>query len=112
MTFLSSTAHSYNLSIGLKNSLDILPSVSGQIQFAVNEQCIQYNECSSYDSMIKDGKPVFHIEYASKDMHGTDAASKSELSDVCSDSKLNTVLKNSNLDGWVEYCNGDTATTP
>lgn len=112
MNFLSSTAHGYNLSIGLKNSLDILPSLSGQVQFAVNEQCVQYSECSSYASMIQDGKPVFHIEYASKDMQGTDTASKSELSSDCSDSGLNTVLKNQNLDGWVEYCNGDTATTP
>src|SRR5262249_20311710 len=80
MTFLSSTAHGYNLSIGLKNALDILPSLSGQVQFAVNEQCVQHNECSSYGPMTQGGKPVFHIEYASGDMQGTDAASKSELS--------------------------------
>jgi len=112
MTFLSNTAHSYNLSIGLKNSLDILPSLSGQIQFAVNEQCVQYNECSSYASMIQGGLPVFHIEYVSTDMQGTDSASKSELNSDCSDSGLSTVLKNQDLDGWVEYCNGDIATTP
>jgi hypothetical protein len=111
MTFLSSTAHSYNLSIGLKNALDILPSLSGQVQFAVNEQCVQYKECSSYAPMIQGGKPVFHIEYVNGDKQGTDTASKSELNSACSDSKLNTVLKNLNLDGWVEYCNGDTATT-
>ena len=54
---------------------------------------------------------MFHIEYVKDDKQGTDTASKSEISSACSDSELNTVLKNMNLDGWVEYCNGDTATT-
>ena len=112
MVFLSSTAQGYNLSIGLKNALDILPTLSGEVQFAVNEQCVQYDECSSLAPITQAGKPVFHIEYVSGDMQGTDTASGSAVRKACSDSDLSTVLKNQNLDGWVEYCNGYTATTP
>jgi hypothetical protein len=112
MSFLANIAHGYNLSIGLKNALDILPSLSGQVQFAVNEQCVQYNECSSYSPLIQSGSAVFHIEYVTGTLDGTEEASTSTMSDACSNGDLSTVVKNMDLDGWVEYCNRVTADTP
>ncbi len=32
--------------------------------FTVNEQCFQYRECEAVERFIKQGKPVFQIEYA------------------------------------------------
>ena len=33
------------------------------MDWAVNEQCYQYNECNYLDQVINQGKPVFQIEY-------------------------------------------------
>lgn len=112
MNFLANTAHSYAIGIGLKNALDILPSLYGQIQFAVNEQCLQYDECSSYDTFLQSNKAVFHIEYVSSTMAGTQVASIDVMNKACSVGNLSTVVKNQDLDGWVEYCGGSTANTP
>ncbi|KNC76280.1 hypothetical protein SARC_11210 [Sphaeroforma arctica JP610] len=48
----------------MKNSIDIFADVAEHFQMAVNEQCEEYNECSSYiDYFIDLGKPVFAVEY-------------------------------------------------
>merc|ERR1712194_900225 len=31
--------------------------------FSIVEQCYRYNECCKYDAFVKNGKPVFAIEY-------------------------------------------------
>lgn len=98
---MASTANSYGMSMGLKNAMDILDSVSGSIQFAVNEECIANEECDVYNGFVSSGKPVFHIEYGSG----------YQASRFCSNSYLNTVVKNLDLDGWVHYCDGSEYTT-
>jgi hypothetical protein len=112
MTFLSNQARSYNLSIGLKNALDILPSLANEVQFAVNEQCVQYDECSSYSPLFESNRAVFHIEYVSGTMGGTEAASSATVGNACSVGNLSTIVKDLDLDGWVEYCGGFVANTP
>lgn len=61
--FLASTAAANNLAIGLKNSLDLIPDVIDVIQFAVNEQCHDYDECDKYKPLTEANKAVFNIEY-------------------------------------------------
>jgi len=109
MTFLSAEASSYNMSIGLKNAGDIIPDVLNITHFSVNEQCVQYDECDTFAQFVTAGKPVFHIEYP-------DGAPKVEEKVVSKDcgqvaEGFSTVLKKIDLDGWVEYCDGNTATT-
>lgn len=101
--------------MGLKNSLDIIPAVLPITYFQVNEQCVDNSECEAVSAYINASKPVFHIEYP-------DGAPNLKASDVhryCDDqgdsageAGFQTVLKNMDLDGWVEYCDGSTATTP
>ncbi|KAF2665475.1 family 114 glycoside hydrolase, partial [Microthyrium microscopicum] len=56
---LAAEAAKYGMGTGLKNALEILPSVKNQVQFAVNEECVQNSgDCASYKSF---GKPVYHI---------------------------------------------------
>ncbi|OCK84858.1 glycoside hydrolase family 114 protein [Lepidopterella palustris CBS 459.81] len=114
LTFLSTAALTHNLSMGLKNAGDIVPTVLPLAQFSVNEQCVNYAECESFAPFITAGKPVFHIEYPS------DAPNlmRSDLNKYCGTSGdasgslgFSTVLKKMSLDGWVEFCNGVTATT-
>ena len=80
--------------------MDIVDSVSGYVDFAVNEQCAQYDECDVYDSMMSAGKPIYHIEY------GSGSSSRFCVSG------LNTVIKKQSLDGWVAYCDGSQYNTP
>jgi hypothetical protein len=113
LDYLSSQAHAYNLSIGLKNASDLIANILPEVQFSVNEQCVRYNECPAFASFIGSGKPVFHIEYPG----APGSVNASTLSNICSDSVsgsagFSTVMKTINLDGWVEYCNGDVEITP
>jgi len=112
MSFLAAKAQSHGLAIGLKNAGAIIPSVLPAIQFAVNEQCVQYSDCPTFSAFVNASKPVFHIEYPSE--------VKPEFAvNFCKDSGpaagtrgFSTAIKNMNLDGYVQYCDGSTANTP
>lgn len=114
MRFLSTEARNRGLSIGLKNAVDIIDDVLPFTQFAVNEQCAQYQECDRYQPFLDAGKPVFHIEYpktAPRIRH-------SDIQRACEDryagsrmGNFSTVLKAWDLDGWVAFCDGTSATT-
>lgn len=56
-------AHERGLGIGLKNTMELIPELADEIDFAVNEQCLEYDECGTYDPLVALNKPVFHIEY-------------------------------------------------
>ncbi|MFY9265344.1 MAG: endo alpha-1,4 polygalactosaminidase, partial [Solirubrobacterales bacterium] len=62
--FLAAAAHARGLSVGLKNDLDQVAKLVGDFDFAVNEQCAQYNECEMLKPFIAQGKPVFEVEYS------------------------------------------------
>ena len=107
VSFLADAAHSRNLSMGLKNGGAILQQVVGKLQFSVNEQCVQYSECDEYQPFIKQGKPVFHIEYP----NGSPNISAESVAKSCGGEGTNggaigfsSVLKKMNLDDWVVEC--------
>lgn len=62
-TWMAEQAHQRGLAVGLKNDLDQIPQLVAVFDFAVNEQCFQYNECALLLPFIQAGKPVFSIEY-------------------------------------------------
>ncbi|KAG1709007.1 hypothetical protein DVH05_022640 [Phytophthora capsici] len=62
--FLATTAHSLNLTVGLKNDMDQIDDLVSVFDFSVNEQCVQYDECDTLVPFIKADKPVFGIEYS------------------------------------------------
>ncbi|RKP00458.1 hypothetical protein CXG81DRAFT_6481, partial [Caulochytrium protostelioides] len=61
--FLSDTAHGLGLGVGLKNSVAQIADLVDSFDFAINEQCFEYNECGDYSKFISAKKPVFNIEY-------------------------------------------------
>ncbi|ETK70760.1 hypothetical protein L915_21915 [Phytophthora nicotianae] len=63
-TFLATTAHGLNLTVGLKNDLNQVDDLVSVFDFSVNEQCVHYNECDMLVPFIKANKPVFGIEYS------------------------------------------------
>lgn len=62
-TFLATTAHSLSLGIALKNDLDQVTTLIGSFDFAINEQCNEYDECNMVQPFITAGKAVFNAEY-------------------------------------------------
>lgn len=121
MSYLSSITAPLNLTLGLKNAGDIIPAILPLVQFSVNEQCIEHDECSTFQPFIAAGKPVFHIEYPDGAGNGDSLASglrQDTLRKFCSSNGdaegsegFSTVLKNMELDGWVEYCDGSVQTS-
>jgi len=56
-------AHARNLSVGLKNDLDQIEHLVDDFDWALNEQCFQYNECEKLLPFVQKGKAVFGVEY-------------------------------------------------
>ena len=79
--FIANEAHLRGLAVGLKNDLDQIPQLVSYFDFAVNEQCHEFNECSVLQPFIDAGKPVFNAEYGASFVN--DAATRGQL---CADS--------------------------
>lgn len=49
---------------GLKNAVELVPILVNKFDFALNEECHEWNECVVYeDTFLAEGKPVFNVEY-------------------------------------------------
>jgi hypothetical protein len=96
--FVAAEAHARGLSVGLKNDLGQLPDLVADFDWALNEECFEYDECDAYEAtFIRAGKAVFHAEYVDED----------ELSEVCAQTRplgLSTILKRIDLDAWRRAC--------
>ena len=64
--FIANQAHQRNLAVGLKNDLDQIPQLLDYYDFAVNEQCFEYDECDLLTPFIDAGKAVLNAEYADR----------------------------------------------
>jgi len=61
---LANLAHTYGLTVAMKNDVEQLADLSPYFDYAINEQCQQYNECGGYTTyFIDNGKAVFQVEY-------------------------------------------------
>jgi hypothetical protein len=100
------------LGIGLKNSDAVIPQVLPAVQFSVNEQCVQFKNCGDYSKFVSANKPVFHIEYPSQ-VKGDFAQNFCKTTGPAEGAEnFSTVIKKYNLDGWVQYCDGNITSTP
>lgn len=60
---LAGIAHDLGLSIGLKNDLGQIPELVDEFDFAIDEQCFEFEECDALSAFIERGKAVLHVEY-------------------------------------------------
>ncbi len=100
--FLASEAHARGLSVGLKNALDLVPQLVGDFDWALNEECLSYDECSSLAPFIAANKAVFHVEYVDNQGQGS-----AKLNSVCGDSTtsgFSSLVKLWDLDAWRLAC--------
>ena len=61
--FLANTARELSLSVGLKNNLEQVEVLEPYFDWALNEECVQYNECEMLLPFVNAGKAVFGVEY-------------------------------------------------
>jgi len=61
--FIANQAHYRDLSVALKNDLDQVESLVDYYDFAVNEQCFEYDECDTLAPFTQASKPVLNAEY-------------------------------------------------
>jgi hypothetical protein len=61
--WVAAAVHARGMSVGLKNDLEQIPELVQDFDFAVNEQCLQYDECDTLRPFLDAGKAVLHVEY-------------------------------------------------
>lgn len=89
---IANLAHSYGLSIGLKNDLGQARHLVRYFDFAVNEECAEYGECARLAPFVAAGKAVLHVEYALP------------LNRFCGRRGFSSMRKRPGLDAWREAC--------
>ncbi len=60
---VANEARMRGLAVGLKNDLDQITGLVRYFDFAVNEQCHEFDECDLLTPFVSAGKPVFNAEY-------------------------------------------------
>jgi hypothetical protein len=93
--FLANQTHRRGLSAALKNDLDQIPKLLPYFDFALDEQCFQYHECTTLTPFIEAGKAVFEVEY------------RLERSKFCPKAKqlgFNSMRKRLSLGPWRRVC--------
>lgn len=58
-------AHRRGLSVGMKNGIEIIDrELVRAFDWALNEECFQFDECDRLQQFVRAGKAVFQVEYA------------------------------------------------
>jgi len=94
--FVARAAHERGLSVGLKNDLDQIPALVADFDWALNEECVQFNECEAYRPFLDAGKAVLHVEY------------QGSLNEICAVAGVlggrSSMIKNKTLDASRKPC--------
>ncbi|MEY9849944.1 endo alpha-1,4 polygalactosaminidase [Streptacidiphilus sp. MAP5-3] len=88
-------AHARGLAVALKNDLDQIPQLLPDFDFAIDEQCAEYQECDELTPFVAAGKAVFEAEY------------NLPTSAFCPQARrlrFSAMLKHLALDAWRDPC--------
>lgn len=93
--WVARAVHAEHLAVALKNDLEQAAALAPSFDFAVLEQCFQYDECSKARPFLRAGKGVYDAEYALP------------TSAFCADARrlgVNAIRKRLGLGAWRETC--------
>jgi len=93
--WLADAAHARGLSIALKNDMDQIADLLSHFDWALNEECFQFEECDTLLPFVAAGKAVFNVEY------------ELATSEFCAQAialGFNSLKKNLNVDAERESC--------
>jgi hypothetical protein len=94
--FLADEGHARGLSVGLKNDLEQVQQLVAKFDWALNEECVQFDECGMLTPFIQAGKAAFHVEYT--------PTTKADVCPKVSSLKLDSQIKKLELDAWSDPC--------
>ncbi len=61
--WIAAAVHRRGMSVALKNDPKQVPQLLGSFDFAIVEECFQYDECGSFEPFVEAGKAVYEAEY-------------------------------------------------
>lgn len=99
LKFMAGKAHDAGLGFGLKNGPTMVDQVVDIAEWAINESCVQYEECHYFQPFIDAGKPVFHVEYTDGD-----SPSDSWKEKACGVEGFSNIIKHEDLENWHMNC--------
>ena len=89
-------AHARGLSVGMKNGIETVDGeTAAAFDWALNEECFQYDECELMQPFLSAGKAVFQVEY------------KLATGSFCTEANrlgFSSMRKRLALDAWREAC--------
>jgi hypothetical protein len=103
--FLANLAHSYGLSVALKNDGGQAKQLLPYFDFAIVESCFDYSECSLYTPFINAGKAVFETQYTDNGW------TTSQFCPQANALNFNAILKHLSLDAWMQACRAPSGPT-
>ena len=92
---IANAAHNLGLAVSLKNDVEQIKDLVNHFDFAVNEKCFQYDECTTLIPFISAGKAVFGIEYYLSD---------SSFCPHANAMNFDFLKKKLSLDAWRKSC--------
>lgn len=96
--WLANEAHARGLSIGLKNDSEQLSSLLNHYDWGLTEECFVQGWCGDLSPFIAADKPVFAVEYTDTPI---------DFNEFCTQASslgLSGILKNRELDAYVQVC--------
>lgn len=102
--FIADEARARGLAVGLKNDTDQIAALEPYFDFAVNEQCHEFDnghECDGYSAFTAKGKPVFNAEYKAE--YASSASSREALCTAARAANLRTLVLPLALDNSLRY---------
>jgi hypothetical protein len=93
--WLARTAHAFGLSIALKNDLDQARALQPYFDYALDEQCFEFSECSRLQPFVAAHKAVFEVEYN---------LSPTQFCAMANANHFMSMRKNLGLDAWRQTC--------
>lgn len=94
-TWLSEQVHARGMSIGLKNGAALVTDLVDLFDWALTEECYNYDECAAFSPFVAANKAVFHTEY----QHNA-----SEFCPRAVALGFSSMRKNWDLDAWRDTC--------
>lgn len=80
--WVAARVHALGMGVALKNDPLQVRTLLGRFDFAIVEQCFQYQECDSYEPFVRAGKGVFEAEYELEPGDYCDAAASLDFSSI------------------------------
>lgn len=103
--FIANEARMRGLSVGLKNDLTQVNELEPYFDFAINEQCHEYNECNLLVDFTNANKPIFNAEYKIEYQNNVGNARDSMCIDAINNSLKTLVLSPLLNDSYRYSCN-------